>query len=143
MPTKSPGTPILGDRIGVPGLFVGTYPSLISSLVVAVIMAAVSAGYFIYMWTKMAGATLGMRFLKLQVRDAASGGEISQNQAIQRWLFLAGPWALSWFYGWGIGFIVSILVLVYYIYLLVTTAQDPSRRGLHDKQANTVVAKVA
>jgi len=135
--------PILGDRFGVPGFIVGTVPSLVSSLVVVAIMAAVSAGYFIYMWLKMGGATLGMRVLKLQVRDATTGGEISQNQAIQRWLFLAAPASLNWFYGWGIGFIVSLLVLGYYIYLLVTTAQDPQRRGLHDKQANTVVAKVA
>jgi uncharacterized RDD family membrane protein YckC len=134
--------PILGEQFGVPGFFVTTVPSLLSSLVVAAIMAAVSAGYFIYMWMKMDGATLGMRVLKLQVRDAASGGAVSQDQAIRRWLFLAGPWALSWFYGWGIGFIISVLVLVYYIYLLVTIAQDPARRGLHDKQANTVVAKV-
>jgi uncharacterized RDD family membrane protein YckC len=137
--------PILGDRITFGGvLFTDVVvPSLVSSLVVAAIMAAVSAGYFIYMWLKMGGATLGMRVLKLQVRDATSGGEISQNQAIRRWAFLGGPAALSWFYGWGIGFIISLLVLGYYIYLLVTAAQSPTRQGLHDTQASTVVAKVA
>jgi len=136
--------PILGERIGIGPIFGDiVVPSLVSSLVVAVIMAAVSAGYFIYMWLKMNGATLGMRVLKLQVRDAASGGMISQDQAIRRWLFLGGPAALNWFYGWGIGFIISLLVLVYYIYLLVTTAQSPTRQGLHDQQAKTVIAKVA
>lgn len=135
--------PILGDDIfgGVFGI-TARVPSLVSSLVVVAIMAAVSAGYFIYMWLKMDGATLGMRFLKLQVRDATSGGAISQDQAIKRWAFLAGPWALSFFYGWAIGFLVSLAVLVYYIYLLVSAAQSPTRQGLHDKQANTVVAKV-
>ncbi|HUG47405.1 MAG TPA: RDD family protein [Candidatus Limnocylindria bacterium] len=138
--------PILGDRITFGG---GVFfpdvvvPSLVSSLIVALIMAAVSAGYFIYMWLKMGGATVGMRVLKLQVRDAASGGAISQDQAIRRWAFLAGPAALNWFYGWGLGLIISLLVLGYYIYLLVTTAQSPTRQGLHDKQANTVIAKVA
>lgn len=137
--------PILGERYNFGGLLVTNVvvPSLVSSLVVAAIMAAVSAGYFIYMWLKMGGATLGMRVLKLQVRDAASGGQISQSQAITRWAFLAGPAALNWFYGWGIGFIISIIVLVYYIYLVITVAQSPTRQGLHDKQANTVVAKVA
>jgi uncharacterized RDD family membrane protein YckC len=133
--------PILGEQFGVPGFRV-TVPSLVSSLVVAAIMAAVSAGYFIYMWLKMDGATLGMRVLKLQVRDAVSGGMISQDQAIRRWAFLAGPAALNWFYGWGIGFIISLLVLIYYIYLLVTTAQSPTRQGLHDQQAKTVIAKI-
>ena len=137
--------PILGERITFGGLLITdvVVPSLISSLVVVAIMAAVSAGYFIYMWLRMGGATLGMRVLKLQVRDAASGGQIRQSQAITRWLFLGGPAALNWFYGWGIGFIISILVLVYYIYLLVSAAQSPTRQGLHDKQAKTVVAKVA
>ena len=135
--------PILGDRFGVPGVFVGSVPSLLSSLVVVAIMAAVSAAYFIYMWLRMDGATVGMRVSKLQVRDATSGGAITQNQAIQRWLFLAGPWALNWFYGWGLGLIITIAVLVYYISLLVSTAQSPTRQGLHDKQANTVVAKLA
>lgn len=137
--------PILGERISFGGIIVTdvVVPSLVSSLAVAAVMAAVSAGYFIYMWLKMAGATIGMRVLKLQVRDAASGGQISQDQAIKRWAFLAGPWALSFFYSWGIGFLISVLVLVYYIYLLVSAAQSPTRQGLHDKQANTVVAKVA
>lgn len=135
--------PILGERFGFGGIFTDVVvPSLLSSLVVVLIMAAVSAGYFIYMWLKMDGATVGMRLLKLQVRDSASGGVISQDQAIKRWAFLAGPWALSWFYGWGIGFIISILILVYYIYLVISAAQSPTRQGLHDQQARTVVAKV-
>lgn len=135
--------PILGERITFGGLIPDVVvPSLISSVVVALLMAAVSAGYFIYQWLKMDGATIGMRVLKLQVRDAGSGGPISQDQAIKRWAFLAGPAALSWFYSWGFGAIISLLVLVYYIYLLITTAQSPTRQGLHDAQANSVVAKV-
>jgi uncharacterized RDD family membrane protein YckC len=135
--------PILGEDIfgGIFGVATVRVPSLVSSLVVALIMAGVSAGYFIYMWLRMGGATIGMRVMKLSVRDATSGGPISQNQAIRRWAFLAGPWALSWFYSWGIGFLISILVLVYYVYLLVSAAQSSTRQGLHDKQANTVVAK--
>jgi uncharacterized RDD family membrane protein YckC len=135
--------PILGERIGFGGVFVGVVvPSLVSSLVVALVMAALSAAYFIYMWLKMDGATLGMRVLKLQVRDAASGGQITQDQAVRRWAFLAGPWALSFFYSWGIGFLISLAVLAYYIYVLVTAAQSPTRQALHDQQARTVVAKV-
>ena len=37
---------------------------------------------------------------------------------------------------------ISLLVLVYYIYLTVSIAQDPLRQGLHDKQAKTVVVKL-
>ena len=63
------------------------------------------------MWTRMAGATVGMRVLKLQVRDAATGGPITQNQAITRWVFLGAPFAVEYFYGWTLGIIISLAVL--------------------------------
>lgn len=127
--------------LGIPITVTG--PSMIAQLLTAAVLVAISAAYFIYMWTRMNGATVGMQVLKLQVRDAASGGQVTQDQAIRRWLFLGGPQALGFLYVLpAIGILVSLAVLGYYIYLLVTTAQDPQRRGLHDKQANTVVAKV-
>lgn len=134
-------TSILGDNFG--GIFGGSFrvPSLLSSIAAVALMLVVSGAYFIGMWTRMNGATVGMRVLKLTVRDAASGGPITQQQAINRWLLLGAPYALSFFYGWGIGFIISVLILVYYIYLLVTVAQSATRQGMHDQYAKTVVAK--
>lgn len=135
-------TSILGDNFL--GLFGGfKTASLISVIVAVIVMLAASFGYFWYMWTQMGGATVGMKVMKVSVRDAASGGAISQNQAITRWLFLVAPIAFYWgLYGWiFLTWIVWLLVLVWEIYLLVTTAQSPTRQGLHDKQANTVVAK--
>lgn len=130
-------TSMLGESFG--GLF--RIPSLISSLAAVVIMLAVSGAYFIGMWTRMGGATVGMRVLKLTVRDASSGGPITQQQAISRWLLLGAPWALAWFQYSILGLVLSVAVLVWYIYLLVTVAQSATRQGLHDKQGNTVVAK--
>jgi uncharacterized RDD family membrane protein YckC len=130
--------------LGVPILVTG--PSTLGQLIALVLIVAVSAGYFIYMWSRMGGATVGMKVLKLQVRDASSGGQINQSQAINRWVFLGLPQAIGFLYVVPlplIGLLVSIAVLVYYIYLLVTIAQSPTRQGLHDKRANTVVAKVA
>ncbi len=138
---NSISTGILGDNyLGLLGLNYRT-PSLISSLVTVVVMLAISGGYFVYMWSRMGGATIGMRALKLTVRDATSGGAITQQQAINRWLLLGAPFAIEYFYGWGIGFVIAIVVLVWYIYLLITIAQSPGRQGFHDKYANTVVAK--
>jgi uncharacterized RDD family membrane protein YckC len=136
-------TGILGDNLSVLGLVVSTakVPSLISSLITVVVMLAISGGYFVYMWSRMGGATIGMRALKLTVRDATSGGAITQQQAINRWLLLGAPFAIEYFYGWGIGFVIAIVVLVWYIYLIITIAQSPGRQGFHDKYANTVVAK--
>src|SRR3954447_10330388 len=119
-------TGILGDNFVFFG-FVGTtkVPSLLSSIVTVILMLAVTGAYFIYMWTRMAGATVGDRVMKLSVRDQATGGPLTQNQAITRWLFLGAPFAIEYFYGWAIGFIISLIVLIYYIYLIISIAQDP------------------
>jgi len=40
--------------------------------------------------------------------------------------------------------IVNLIVLIYYIYLLYTTATDARKQGFHDKQASSlVIAKTA
>jgi uncharacterized RDD family membrane protein YckC len=140
------GTILTEDKFGnVFGVVVplGRGPSFLGQLIALVLSAAVSAGYFIYMWTRMGGATVGMRVQKITVRDAATGGPVSQGQAINRWLALGLPQVLSYLY-WAlgaIGFIIGLVVLGYYIYLLMTTAQSPTRQGWHDKFAKTVVAK--
>lgn len=133
---------VLGDNFGgIFGINVRVH-NIVSSLATAVIMLAVSAGYFIGMWTRMGGATVGMKVMKLSVRDATSGGPISQSQAMNRWLLVAAPFAVSFVYVWGIiGWLVWLAALVYQIYLLVSTAQSPTRQGFHDVRANTVVSK--
>lgn len=134
-------TSVLGDNyLGIFGFAYKTQ-SLIGAIVAVAIMLAVTGAYFILMWTRMGGATVGMKVMKLSVRDQATGGMISQSQAITRWLFLGAPWAINALYGWSFGWIVSFLVFFYYVYLLVSIAQDPMRQGLHDKQAKSVVAK--
>ena len=135
-------TSTLGENFG--GIFINVrVPSLVSSLASVVVMLIVTGAYFIGTWTRMNGQTVGMRVMKLAVRDASTGGPITQQQAINRWLLLGAPYALDFIYGWGIGFIVAILVLVYYIYLVMTVAQSPTRQGLHDTYSKTIVAKLA
>jgi uncharacterized RDD family membrane protein YckC len=133
---------ILGDNyLGVFGLNYRTH-NLVSALAIAALTAVVSAAYFIGMWTRMGGATVGMKAMKLTVRDATSGAVVGQSQAITRWLYLAAPAALASIYVWGIiGWLISLAVLGYEIYLLYTTANSPTRQGFHDVQAKTVVAK--
>lgn len=135
-------TSIFGDNLL--GIFGGTFKtqSLLGAIITVVLLLAISGAYFILLWTRPAGATVGMMVLKLSVRDQATGGSITMNQAITRWLFLGAPWAVNFLYGWGIGFFISILILVYYLYLIYSVAQTPMRQGLHDTQAKTVVARV-
>jgi uncharacterized RDD family membrane protein YckC len=134
-------TSILGDNIG--GVFFNVrLPSLVSSLVAGLLLLAISAGYFIYSWTRMGGASVGQKVMKLTVRDSSTGGPITQQQAINRWLFVGAPFAIWPFTQWSvIGWILWLLVVAYEIYLLVTTAQSPTRQGFHDVNAKTVVAK--
>ena len=90
----------------------------------------------------MGGATVGMKVMKVSVRDAASGAPVNQSQAINRWIYVGAPFALTFLYVWGvIGLVVGIAVIAYEIYLLMTTAQSATRQGFHDMQAKTVVAK--
>lgn len=136
-------TSIFGDNLL--GIFGGTFKtqSFLGAIITVVLLLAISGAYFIYMWTRMNGQTLGSRVLKLSVRDQANGGPITINPAITRWVFLGAPWAINFLYGWGLGFIFSLVVLIYYLYLIYSVAQSPMRQGLHDVQAKTVVAKLA
>jgi uncharacterized RDD family membrane protein YckC len=103
---------------------------------------AVSAGYFIYTWTKMR-ATVGMRVLGMQIGNEVDGATLTQNQAIKRWIYMGGwisvaqivnPIPL-------LGLLVSVAGLVYVIYLLYTTSQSPTKQGYHDHMAKTMVVK--
>lgn len=135
-------TNILGDNyLGLFGLGFKTQ-SLIGAIVAVAIMLAVTGAYFVLLWTRMGGATGGMKVMKISVRDQATGGPISMNQAITRWVFLGAPWAINALYGWSIGWLLSFLIFFYYVYLVYSIATNPTRQGLHDKQAKTVVAKV-
>ena len=136
-------TGIFGDTFGIIGIATVRSQSLIGALVTVALMLAVTGIYFVYTWTRMNGQTIGNRVMKVSVRDQATGGPISQNQAVLRWLYLGGPWAVNFLYGWSFGWLLSLLIFVYYLYLLYSIANDPMRQGLHDKQANTVVAKLA
>ena len=100
-----------------------------------IITTLVSGVYFVGLWTRN-GATLGQLVLGLDVRNAADGARVSQDQAIRRWAYLTVP-VLSSLPALG------LLVLIYQIYLLVTTSSDPAKQGFHDKQVGTVVVRRA
>ena len=116
----------------------------LATLVGALVSTAISAVYFIYTWTRMRG-TPGMKVLGMQVGNQDDGATLTRDQAIRRWIFLGAPLGLiSALAGVSsIGLIIGLLGFLYLIFLLVTTAQSPTKQGFHDKQANTVVVKAA
>jgi uncharacterized RDD family membrane protein YckC len=111
-------------------------------IVISLISLAISGAYFIYLWTSQR-ATLGMRLLGLQVGNETDGATLTTNQAVTRWILLGAPLGLASALNQspGIGILIGLVALVYFIALLVTTAQSPTKQGLHDRYAHTVVVK--
>lgn len=113
-------------------------------LVAGVIGIVVNAGYFIYTWTRMRG-TVGMKALGMQVGTETDGATLTTNQAVTRWLLLGGVFSIAQLFNPLplLGLLLALLALVWVIILLVTTAQSPTKQGLHDRYAHTMVVKAA
>lgn len=116
----------------------------VGAIVGALISTAITGVYFVYTWTAMRGSP-GQKVLGMQVGNSPDGATITMDQAIKRWIFLGAPFGIaSAFAGVGtFGLLIGLLGLAYFIFLLVTTAQSPTKQGFHDLQANTVVVKAA
>lgn len=116
----------------------------VAGIIQAVIFTVISAAYFIYMW-RTQRATLGQRVLGMQVGNAADGATLTQEQAIKRWLALGAPFGIAQALNPlpGLGLLIGLAALVYFIALLYTTYSSPTKQGIHDKYAGTIVAKAA
>jgi uncharacterized RDD family membrane protein YckC len=114
-------------------------------LVVGVAELAISFAYFAWSWVVLR-ATPGMMMLGLQVGDQGDGRSISWDQALLRWLVLgiaATLTAFAVFVPSILGLLVAIVGLAWLLVLLATTAQSPTKQGLHDRIARTVLVKAA
>jgi uncharacterized RDD family membrane protein YckC len=102
----------------------------------------IDAAYFIGSWSGGRRATPAQRLFKLEVGNAFDGRSLSIAQAIRRWLGL-GYW-VSLFMLVTVASVASSLALgAWFIVLLTTTANSPTKQGLHDRFANTVVVRQA
>jgi uncharacterized RDD family membrane protein YckC len=122
----------------------GRFPTVTSLLAQAILSYAVWAVYFIYTWVNMRG-TLGMKLLGMQVGHEADGRTLTYNQAAIRFGVLFGPVILI---GLLSALVPSLAILgwlsfLWLIVLLVTMAQSPTKQGLHDRYAQTMVVKAA
>jgi uncharacterized RDD family membrane protein YckC len=126
------------------GFRIETSTNYVSSLLYAIVGAGISGGYFIYTWTAMR-ATVGMRVLGMQVGNAADGATLTMEQAVRRWLALGGVFSLAQTLNPIplIGILLGLAALIWVIALIVTTAQSPTKQGLHDQFAGTIVVKAA
>jgi len=113
-----------------------------SSGISAVIIVLIEAAYFILLWASAGRATLGMRLLKLQVGTAADGNRIPVATAARRWIAF-GSWVSILGFIPGVRPLTSLVVFVWQVILLVTTATHPQKRGLHDRFAGTAMVRPA
>jgi uncharacterized RDD family membrane protein YckC len=114
-------------------------------LVVAMAELAISFAYFAWSWVVLRG-TPGMKMLGLQIGDQADGHSISWDQALVRWLLLGIAATLTTFAIYVpslVGLVVAIIALLWLMLLLYTTAQSPTKQGLHDRTARTVLVKAS
>ncbi len=118
--------------------------NIVAAIIYAVVNTAIAAAYFVYTWTAMRG-TVGMKVLGMQIGSEKDGATLSMDQAIRRALVLFGPGAVAQALGgWpGLGIIFSLLAFGWFIYLLYTTAQSPTKQGFHDKFVGSMVVKAA
>jgi uncharacterized RDD family membrane protein YckC len=128
---------ILGTNLGF-----GTVASTPALLAQWLIGQLIWVGYFIYTWVAMRG-TIGMKLLGLQIGHEIDGRTITYEQAAWRFAVLFGPNVV-------LGLLSSLapalgllgfLGLVWLIYVLITMAQSPTKQGIHDKYAHTMVVK--
>jgi len=117
---------------------------VVAFLVVALLQLGISFGYFGYFWTATR-ATLGMKLLGLQIGDEIDGRSISWRQAFIRWLLLGIPSILASLAAYVPAMIAVILTLMgigWLFLLLYTMAQSPTKQGLHDRYAHTILVRV-
>jgi uncharacterized RDD family membrane protein YckC len=107
--------------------------------------SAISAVYFIGSWRRLGGSP-GQRLLRMRVWTYAGAGRpVTIGQGVIRWLFIGLPLALEATLSVALSgradTVLLLVLLAWYLVLLVSTARSPTKRGIHDRAARTVVTK--
>jgi uncharacterized RDD family membrane protein YckC len=110
------------------------------STITLVGIAVITAVYFIVFWTGGKRATPGMRLLSMQIGSVESGAKLTPDQAAIRvaalgivlWPLVAVP---------TIGVVGGFALRVWPPVLLVSTALNDRRRGIHDRIAGTAIVQ--
>jgi hypothetical protein len=124
---------------GVPRLSVDRLRSVVD----AVVATAVAGAYFVGSWLAFRG-TPALRLVRARVERADGGGRLALGSAFKRWLMLGAPFGLlstlvlpmPW-----LGAILAVVIAFWNLVLLVTTARDRRKRGLHDRVADSIVLR--
>ena len=113
-----------------------------TAFIVGVVLVLVDLLYFIGLWTSGLQATIGMRLLRLRVLDAGSAGTMRLNDALLRWIGLAGAIGILGLVP-GLEGYIGLIGAIWLLVLLVSTGTDRLHQGLHDRWARSVVVQPA
>jgi uncharacterized RDD family membrane protein YckC len=119
-----------------------TIPVNASYVLITLISLAISYLYFVGFWTSGGKATPGMRGLKMQVVDVATGQGLSIVQATKRWAVMGFPLALLTLIT-ALQSAASLIQFGVYVFLFFSVITNDRRQGIHDKVANALVIRRA
>lgn len=117
-----------------------TFPVTPQLILVTLISIALQYLYFVGFWTSGARATLGMRGLRMQVVEAATGGTLSIATATKRFIALGSPLALLILVP-ALQSAAGVAQFALSLFLFFTAITNDRRQGLHDKWANSLVIR--
>jgi uncharacterized RDD family membrane protein YckC len=109
-------------------------------ILVTFISVAIQYMYFVGFWTSGSRATPGMRGLRMQVVDAATGGTQSLTAATKRFIALGFPLALLILVP-ALQSAAGVVQFAVSLFLFFTAITNDRRQGLHDKWANSLVIR--
>jgi uncharacterized RDD family membrane protein YckC len=128
------------------------FMALVFGVLLGIANLVISAVYFLWGWTNPEmRASLGQRALGLQTLNASDGSTLTRPQAVRRWAWLYGIFAVASALQLALGgsdlaifgSLIGLLTFAYWIFLLWGTSQNPKKQGYHDVQAGSVVVKRA
>ena len=129
-------TEVINSRAGLRRTDFG--PFLAASVAASLVGLAIELLYFVFLWTSRSRATLGMRLLNLQVANAADGATLTRGQAVRRWVGLGALLGLLQYVPIIAAF-AGLIQLLWAVILLGTVATSPTKQGLHDRFAGSVI----
>ena len=101
---------------------------------------AVDAIYFIGSWSGGRRATIGQRIVRIEVGNAWDGRSLMATQASRRWVAFGGWISLAYLFH-PASVVAGGALAIWMLALLWTTANSPTKQGLHDRFANTAVVR--
>lgn len=108
----------------------------------AIVYVLLDLAYFVVSWTGGRRATIGQRIFSIQVGNAFDGRALTLEQAIRRWIGLGSIIGLLGIVP-DLVSVSGLIALVWFIVLLITTVNSPTKQGLHDRFANTALVRPA